>query len=320
MSVAEYRTPEVADTPASVPAVAATPIDAAAPGARRRPIEPGTRLWDEIGLVTFSLTGGTAFLLQTMEPTIGTVVGEHSTFRTDAIGRATRSLASVMTWVYGGEEALVEADRLRTMHATLNSTDEAGVRHKALSSGPWAWVLLTGSYAFIEGARYFARRPFTEQEKEDYYAENLQIMRNLHVAEKEIPKTYAEFQVKFEQVVNERLVAHPTAYDFLKSIAVIPAPPKLPRVFHPAWRSVTRPVGKLQYFVTVGTTPKHARDLLGLEWTEADERKLVRIGWVVARVTPLLPERLRYLPIAYEARKLERDKRRLRKLLANRPM
>src|SRR6476646_1770375 len=132
MSVAEYRTPDpLADTPA---AEAAVPTDVAAPAEpRRRPIEPGTRLWDEIGLVTFSLTGGTAFLLQTMEPTIGTVVGEHSTFRTDAVGRATRSLASVMTWVYGGEEALVEADRLRVMHATLNSTDDNGVRHKALS-------------------------------------------------------------------------------------------------------------------------------------------------------------------------------------------
>jgi uncharacterized protein (DUF2236 family) len=311
MSIAE------ADTRARAEGTRASESDATP---RRRPIQPGTRLWDEIGLVTFSLTGGTAFLLQTMEPTIGTVVGEHSTFRTDAMGRTLRSLASVMTWVYGGEEALAEADRLRTMHATLNSTDEHGVRHTALSSGPWAWVLLTGSYAFIEGARYFAKRPFTEQEKEDYYQENLQIMRNLHVAEKEIPQTYAEFQRKFEQVVDERLVTHPTAYDFLKVIAVVPPPPEMPRVFRPLWRAVMGPVGKLQYFVTVGTTPERARAKLGLEWTAADERKLRRIGWVVARVVPLLPERLRYMPIAYEARKLERDRQRLRKILAHRPM
>ncbi|MCX5044995.1 DUF2236 domain-containing protein [Aldersonia sp. NBC_00410] len=311
MSVAEFRTP-AAESSVDHPAQGAEP--------RRRAIQPGTRLWEEIGLVTFSLTGGTAFLLQTMDPTIGTVVGEHSTFRTDAVGRATRSLASVMTWVYGGEEALVEADRLRTMHATLNSTDEQGVRHKALSSGPWAWVLLTGSYAFTEGARYFSRRPLTDQEKEDYYQENLQIMRNLYVAEKEIPQTYAEFQRKFEQIVDERLVAHPTAYDFLKSIAVVPPPPKLPRVFRPAWRAVTGPVGKLQYFVTVGTTPERAREKLGLEWNEKDERNLRRIGWVVARLVPRLPERLRYLPIAYEARKVERDKQRLHKMLEFRPM
>ena len=41
---------------------------------QRRPIEPGTRAWDEVGLVTFTLSGGAAFLLQTMDPTIGPVV------------------------------------------------------------------------------------------------------------------------------------------------------------------------------------------------------------------------------------------------------
>nr|WP_281423555.1 oxygenase MpaB family protein [Nocardia tengchongensis] len=87
-------------------------------------------------MITFSLTAGSAFLLQTMEPSIAAVVDEHSTFRTDALGRAARSIASVMMWIYGGEEALTEADRLRKMHATLNSTDAHGVKHRALSSGP----------------------------------------------------------------------------------------------------------------------------------------------------------------------------------------
>ena len=54
----------------------------------RRPIEPGTRLWDEAGLITFTLTTGAAFALQVMHPAVGTVVGEHSVFRTDAVGRA----------------------------------------------------------------------------------------------------------------------------------------------------------------------------------------------------------------------------------------
>src|SRR5436309_9885345 len=83
----------------------------------RRPFEPGSRMWDDVGLITFSLTAGSAFLLQTMEPTIAAVVDEHSTFRTDPMGRALRSIASVMMWVYGGDEALAEADRLRTRHA-----------------------------------------------------------------------------------------------------------------------------------------------------------------------------------------------------------
>ncbi|WP_307829565.1 oxygenase MpaB family protein [Antrihabitans stalagmiti] len=286
----------------------------------RRPIEPGTRMWDETGLVSFSLTAGTAFLLQTMEPTISTVVDEHSTFRTDPLGRAARSIASVMMWVYGGDEAIAEADRLREMHKHLNSVDAHGVRHTALSTKPWAWVLHTGTYAFCEGAKYFAKQPLTYAEKEAYYQETVQLMRNFKVAEKEIPATYADFVVYFDDVVAHDLKATAVTKDFLRLSAQLPAPPQLPRAFRPLWTALTAPVGKMQYLATVGTTPEVARRKLGIEWTATDERKLRALGWAVARGVPLLPERLRYFPIAYEARRLERGKQRLRKMIDLRPM
>lgn len=286
----------------------------------RRPFEPGSRMWDEIGLVTFSLTTGSAFLLQTMEPTVAAVVDEHSTFRTDAIGRAARSLASVMTWVYGGEEALAEADRLRAMHARLNSVDADGVRHTALSSRPWAWILLTGVYAFVEGAKYFGSRPLTEEEKEAYYQEHVQLMRNFSVAEKEIPASYPDFVAHFEDTVAHHLRDTRVARDFLAVSRRVPPPPALPRALRPLWRAVTFLPGRLQHFVTVGTTPPEARRILGLEWTERDERALRALGKVVAATVPLLPERLRYFPIAYEARRVERARRRLRRTLELRPI
>jgi uncharacterized protein (DUF2236 family) len=286
----------------------------------RRPIEPGTRMWDETGLVTFSLTAGSAFLMQTMEPTISAVVDEHSTFRTDPMGRAVRSLGSVMMWIYGGDEALAEADRLRAMHASLNTTDAAGVRHKALASGPWAWVLHTGTFAFTEGSKYFARRPLTTADKEAYYQETVQLMRNFSVAPKEIPENYAAFEKFFDDMVDNHLQATDTAHDYLRVIRSVAPPTQLPRALRPIWRRAVAPVGKLQSFFTVGTTPESARRKLGLTWTAADERKLRALGWLIGRTVPLLPERLRYFPIAYEARRLERDRVRLRKIIDLRPM
>ncbi|MFI9400769.1 oxygenase MpaB family protein [Nocardia sp. NPDC052316] len=286
----------------------------------RRPFAPGTRLWDETGLITFSLTAGSAFLLQTMEPSISAVVDEHSTFRTDPMGRAVRSIASVMMWIYGGEEALAEADRLRTMHASLNTTDAHGVRHTALSSGPWAWVLHTGTFAFAENAKYFARNPLSSTEKEAVYQEMVQLMRNFSVAPKEIPASYAEFETFFADMVANQLEATGTARDYLRVIRSVAPPKQLPRVFTPIWRRVAAPIGRMQYFVTVGTTPEVARRKLGLTWSESDERKLRALGWVLARAVPLLPERVRYFPIAYEARRLERDRARLRKMIDFRPI
>ncbi|MBF6330282.1 oxygenase MpaB family protein [Nocardia transvalensis] len=286
----------------------------------RRPFGPGSRMWDEAGLITFSLTGGSAFLLQTMEPTIAAVVDEHSTFRTDPLGRAARSIASVMMWIYAGEEALAEADRLRTMHATLNTVDAHGVRHTALSSGPWAWVLHTAVYAYTEGNRYFTRQELTEAEKEQYYREVVQLMRNFSVAPKEIPATYAEWEKFFADTVETHLEPNEVAYDYLRVIRTIGRPSFVPRALNPLWKVAAAPVGRLQYFFTVGTTPDSVRRKLGLRWSATDELTLRALGWTIGRTVPLLPERLRYFPIAYEARRLERDRARLRKMIDLRPL
>jgi uncharacterized protein (DUF2236 family) len=286
----------------------------------RRPIEPGTRLWEDTGLITFSLTTGAAFALQVMHPAVGAVVGEHSVFRTDAIGRATRSIASVMTWVYGGEEALAEGDRLRAMHAPLKTTDADGTTHHALASGPWAWIILTAPYAYTVGARYFSGRPLSRVEAEEFYTEIQQLMRNLHVAEKEIPPTYDDYLATFDKVLSDTLVAHPTAYEFLRTTRRIPPPPALPAVLRPLWRVAAYAPGRLQHFVTIGTLPERARATLGLTWTERDQQRLRAIGRAVATVLPLLPERLRYFPIAYEARRADRAQRALHRVLTRRPV
>ncbi|RRO20668.1 DUF2236 domain-containing protein [Saccharopolyspora rhizosphaerae] len=305
---------QTADGP---PLVDQRPVE---PTPRRRPFGPGSYLWDHAGLITFSLTTGAGFALQLMHPSVGAVVDEHSVFRTDAIGRASRSIASVQTWVYGGEEALAEGDRLRAMHAPLKSTDAAGVTHHALASGPWAWITLTAPYAFTTGARYFSRRPLAAVERESVYGELKQLMRNLHVVEKEIPPTYDDYLARFDEIVKSPLVAHPTVHDFLRASRTIPPPLTVPRVLRPLWRAAAHLPGRLQHFVTVGTLPEAARAKLGLNWTRSDERKLRLLGRVIAAVVPLLPERLRYFPIAYRARRAHRAEEAFRRSLAERPL
>jgi uncharacterized protein (DUF2236 family) len=285
----------------------------------RRCAEPGGILWDGVGLITFSFTSGSAFLLQTMEPSIAAVVDEHSTFRTDPIGRGLRSLASVMMWVYADEESLAEVKRLREMHSTLDAVDAHGVRHTALSSGPWAWVLLTGVHAFTVGEKYFKPRG-SASDVEVMYEEMKQLMRGFKVAEKEIPPTYAEFVTFFDAKIADQLDSTIVAQDFLVGVRR-PAPPLgTPRLLRPLWRALINPIGYVQHLSVVGTLPEVARRKLGVRWTRSQEAQLRVFGWIVGWMVPLLPERLRYFPIAYEARRLERDRQRLRKVIDLRPM
>lgn len=183
------------------------------------------------------------------------------------------------------------------MHAPLKSTDEHGVTQHALASGPWAWIILTAPYAFVTGARYFSRRALTRGEQESVYAEITQLMRNLHVVEKEIPPTYEDYLARFDEIIEHTLVAHPTAFEFLAVSRSVPPPPWLARLLWPLWRVAAFVPGRLQHFVIVGTLPDAARTKLGLSWTAADERKLRLLGRLVAGVVPVLPERIRYFPI-----------------------
>ncbi|MCX6397120.1 MAG: oxygenase MpaB family protein [Propionibacteriales bacterium] len=291
-----------------------------APERPRRLAEPGGLMWDSVGLVTFSFTSGSAFLLQVMEPSIAAVVDQNSTFRTDPIGRGLRSLASVMMWVYADEESLAEVERLREMHSTLEAVDANGVRHTALSSGPWAWVLLTGVHAFTEGAKYFGKGRLDRTEVDEMYQEMKQLMRGFKVAEKEIPGTYDEFVAFFETKIVEQLDDNVVAQDFLTGVRHPGPPLGTPRLLTPVWRALTNPLGYVQHLSVVGTLPQAARQKLGVRWTRKQEAQLKAFGWLVARAVPLLPERLRYFPIAYEARRLERNRAALRRVIDLRPV
>ena len=62
----------------------------------------------------------------------------------------------------------------------------------------------------------------------------------------------------------------------------MPPPPALPAVLRPLWRAAAAVPGRLQHFVTVGTLPPRARAILGLPWTDRDERRLRLLGRPVA--------------------------------------
>lgn len=284
----------------------------------RVPFGSNSVAWLKVGHVTEIFAAPTSFILQTMEPSFSAVSEAHGMSAADPVGRSIRALASMMVWIYGGQEAIAEADRLREAHKDLNVVDR-GVRYTALASYSWAWVLHTVVYGIVTRDRYFARTPMSAVDKERLYQDATILMRNFLVPPKEIPPTYAEWERWFADQVTDVLQSTKTAADYLRVIGELPAPAMLPAWSRPLWAVAMRPCGRVLRFVAIGMLPEAAREKLELQWTSSDERRLRLFGRVVGHVVAVLPERLRYLPIAFEARRLERDRRRLRSVMESRP-
>jgi uncharacterized protein (DUF2236 family) len=269
------------------------------------PFGPGTILWDGAGDYRMLLVLGGALIMQTMHPVIGAAVAQTGEYRTDPWGRLDRSLTSLQKWVYGGSGAIEEGKRLREFHKRFTGVDAGGQPWHALDAEPWAWVHNTAFERAITLNRYFIE-PVTGSEESRLYDEVLRLGRILQVPDRMLPPTVEDYWAYFDDMVATKLENHPTAQDVLRRMLDAPVPPMIPRPLRRLWEPLGMSAGKFQRFVTVGTFPPAIRRLLGLEWSARDEERLRKVGRLIARAWPYLPERARYMPIAYRARRARR--------------
>ncbi|GHA76963.1 oxygenase MpaB family protein [Streptomyces termitum] len=282
-----------------------------AAGGHDEPLPPpvGGVLWSVAGDVRALLMLPAALTMQVARPAIGAGVDEHSVFRTDPWGRGERSLRSVQLWVYGGDEAAAEGRRLRRLHRDIQGTDAHGRRYHALTPAHYAWVHATGYPVYRHGLALL-HRPLTEAQDRRLYAEWLQVGRILGIHDRDMPQTVEEFWPYYRKVLAEELEANDVVRELLDPDAPVPAPDRGPLLLRlalrPLWPLLRRPFQKARAFLTTGLMPPDARAALGLEWTPEQERRLRRLARALRLVVPVLPERLRYLPLAREARKAAR--------------
>ncbi|WP_309053966.1 oxygenase MpaB family protein [Streptomyces sp.] len=291
---------------------------AATPGRKRpaaadpAPPPVGGVLWSVAGDVRALLMLPAALALQVAHPAIGAGVDEHSVFRTDPWGRGERSLRSVQLWVYGGERAAEEGRRLRELHRTIQGTDAHGRRYHALTPAYYSWVHATGYPVYRHGLRLLAR-PLTEAQERQLYAEWLQVGRVLGIHDRDMPGTIEEFWPYYRRVLAEELEVTAVVRELLDTEQPVPVPDRGPLPLRLAlrllWPVLRRPFLRLRAFLTVGFMPPDAREALGLEWTEGQERALRRFARAVRLAVPVLPEWLRYLPLARRARRAARRAR-----------
>lgn len=272
--------------------------------AQVEPLGPESLTWRIAGSRTALLGAGSALILQVAHPVVGAGVKDHSIFRQDPWGRLERTTDSLFTQIFGGDDALAEAARLREFHKAIKGVDGQGRRYHALNPEAYFWVHATLFMGTVQIEKYFGRR-LTRAQEAEFYAEWRQLGLVLGIRDRDMPQTLDGFDEYVEVMLRDRLEDNETVRDVLYAVSLreVDPPPWWP-LPESVWRTAGKPVGRSAFgLTTVGLMPPLLREKLGLKWTRRDEVTLRALGVVVRRVVPLIPAKARLYPIAYQAKR-----------------
>lgn len=263
------------------------------------PLGPESLVWKYFGDNRMYLIGPRPAVLQNMLAELGQGVLDHSVFFDDTAARVKRSIPPIMMTVYGAAED-DEGTRVRDFHRDIKgdmpAADGVARRYSALNPETYFWAHAT----FVEQVLYFADtfvKRLTDAERERIYAESKTWYRRYGVSDRPMPADYAGFQRYWERMLNEVVVAHPTArYGVGYVTKGFPRPKGVSPL---TWRLVAPVFDPVAAFLTTGGLPPRARDLLELPWGARRERayRAFAYAWRSRLVNWLwdrLPMTLRY--------------------------
>ncbi len=273
------------DRPAPIPAARVEEI------ARIRAPRRGEVVWRRFGDIRGTLMAPHLLLLQVAHPVVGAGVADHSNFRAEPWPRLIRTLLSLTTVVYGGQEAATaEARRLLRMHAGMKGTDATGRPYRALDPEAYHWVHATLVKGPVDALTVFGKG-MPADELEEYYRGMRDVGRVWGLKERHLPPDWPSFLAYYDDMVTHRLEYNASVRDVLAELAH-PAKP-FRRLPDPLWNPVARLVAHYALLVTVGTLPPVLRERLHLSWSPRQERALRRFARTIRVLTALVPPPLR---------------------------
>ncbi len=269
------------------------------------PLGPESLVWKYFGDNRMYLIGPRPAVLQNMLAELGQGVLDHSVFFSDTAARVKRSIPPIMMTVYGADDDN-PGTRVRDFHRDIKgdmpADDGVSKRYHALDPDTYFWAHAT----FVEQVLYFADtfvKRLTDDEKERIYAESKTWYRRYGVSDRPMPADYAGFQRYWDRMMDDIVVAHPTAqYGVGYVTKGFPRPKGVSPL---AWKLLSPLFNPVAAFITTGGMPPRARDLLGLPWGVGRERAYQAFAalWRTRTVNWLwdrLPMRLRYNTFAQD--------------------
>jgi uncharacterized protein (DUF2236 family) len=227
--------------------------------------------------IALGIGGVCAVLMEFADPRIRSGVWDHSTFKTDPIGRSTRTGMAAMIGCYGPRDAARRVIQgVTNMHARVGGATPQGGAYQALDVDLLDWVSATAGYGFLTAYDRFCG-PVSATDKARYYTEGQAVAALYGV------KTGLSSDADFAAMTDRLLPGfepHPIIAEFLD---IIQKRDSLPGVPGPLRRALAK--------AAVAITPASIRTAIGLDgatWRlgPIEDAALKSLGAFADRIAP----------------------------------
>lgn len=152
---------------------------------------PDSVSWRVIGDASAFVAGIRALLIQTAHPEVSAGVEQHSQYRSDPLGRLSRTSAFVTETTYGSMPEVGAAVRaVRTAHRPVKGLSERGIPYSAANPQMAAWVHNVLVDSFLVAYQAYGPERLTQAEADRFVHEQTRIGALLGAAP--IPATASE--------------------------------------------------------------------------------------------------------------------------------
>lgn len=268
-----------------------------------RPLGPDSLTWKDFGSYLYHLMLPEAFILQSAHPVIDAAVAKDKKYKRDPWGRAKGSVALLWPVVYSRPEKAIEmGQRLRELHRQIKGTDAQGKAYHALDPEAYSWVHVTGFDSSVRLYEYFGK-PLSASERQQMFEEWKQMGYMLGISEKHIPQTEAEYWTYFNHIIDTRLIRGEVVEDLIdkRYFASYPKPAELGKLPDAIWQLLIRPTGWLLHKISIATLPDNYRRRFNIPYSKGDQLFFRLFAWGVRTLYPLVPQSMRYIPLAQRA-------------------
>jgi uncharacterized protein (DUF2236 family) len=219
------------------------------------------------------MTGGiSALLLQTLHPLALAGVWDHSTFRTDILGRLRRTATFVAGTTYGNRaDALALIERVKSIHLNVTGTAPDTRAYRASDPDLLTWVHVAEVSSFLKAYLRFKDPAFSIADQDRYFAETATIARMLGA--RDVPTTRAAIQ-DYLEAMRPHLQASDRTREVVRVLKHAPTP-----------SPVMKPASRILFSAGVDLLPDWAQRMLALDTFAPARRAIANPGVkVVARV------------------------------------